>query len=115
MFSLSAWFFGAGSALGCGRDRETGLLSPPRNAFDLICAPQHNYRHADCSALVGRITVAVLGWGRTAFTHLFKSKLVNIRMNQKCMTDSVNSHKAVCLPFFSFSPFDTRGKYVIWV
>lgn len=70
-------------AIGCGRDRETGaLLSPPRNAFDLISAPQHNYWHADCSAPVGRITVAVLGWGRTAFTQLFESKLVNIRMNQ---------------------------------
>lgn len=74
---------GAMAAIGCGWDRETGaLLSPPRNAFDLISAPQHNYWHADCSAPVGRITVAVLGWGRTAFTQLFESKLVNIRMNQ---------------------------------
>lgn len=75
--------FGVTAAIGCGRDRDTGaLLSPPRNAFDLISAPQHNYWHADCSAPVGRITVAVLGWGRTAFTQLFESKLVNIRMNQ---------------------------------
>lgn len=108
--------FGATAALGCGQDRETGaLLSPPRNAFDLISAPQHNYWHADCSAPVGRITVAVLDGAVLLSLNCSNQSLLTSGWTKVHDRFGQLSQSCVCLPFFFVFPFDTKGKYVIWV